>query len=123
MLKPFLKDPVEFVKYCKETKEAYQEELSWYPLNPTGHKVTDHPEHYLPLFPDTIGTGMTSEEPAEAANKDIKCFQIEHAWQGDPIRRNLDTFHRYELVHSGQLFVYFLLAICLLLTAIYICLL
>ena len=90
----FLKDPVEFTKYCKETKELYIAELSWYPLSPTGHKVLDHPEHFLNIFPDTIGTGMTSEEPAESANKDIKRFQIEHAFQGNAQRRNKDTFHR-----------------------------
>ena len=95
MLLPSLsKDPIEFVKYCKETKKAYEDELKFYPLSPTGHKVVDHPEHYLPIFPDTIATGMTTEEPAEAANKDIKRFQIENAWQGNAQRRNLDTFHR-----------------------------
>ena len=70
------------------------DECGFYPLNPTGHKIVDHPEHYLPVFPDTIGTGMTNEEPGENVNKDLKHFQIDHAFQGDAQRRNLDTFHR-----------------------------
>ena len=70
------------------------DELGFWPLSPTGHKIVDHPEHYLDLFPDTIGTGMTTEEPAESANKDLKGFQIDHAWQGNAQRRNLDTFNR-----------------------------
>ena len=37
---------------------------------------------------------MMSEEPAESANKVIKNCQLEHAFQGHPQRRNLDTFHR-----------------------------
>ena len=37
---------------------------------------------------------MMSEEPAESANQDIKNCQLEHAFQGNPQRRNLDTFHR-----------------------------
>ena len=46
------------------------------------------------MFPETIGTGMTSEEASESANKDVKNFQIDHAYQGNPQRRTLDTFHR-----------------------------
>ena len=37
---------------------------------------------------------MMSEEPADSAIKVIKNCQVEHAFQGDPQRRNLDTFHR-----------------------------
>ena len=48
----------------------------------------------MDIFPDTISTGMTSEEPGEAANKDIKRFQLDNSYQGSPQRRNLDTFHR-----------------------------
>ena len=90
----FLKDHDAFIKYCKATKKAYVAECKFYPLSPSLHKIIDHAEHWLPLFPDTIGTGMTSEEASESANKDIKNFQIDHAFQGNPVRRNLDTFHR-----------------------------
>ena len=37
---------------------------------------------------------MMSEEPADSAIKVIKNCQVEHAFQGDPQRRNLGTFHR-----------------------------
>ena len=50
---------------------------------------------------------MMSEEPEESANKDIKNFQLEHAFQGDPQRRNLDTFHRL-IDRSGPAFTAFL---------------
>ena len=74
----------------------YVQECGFYPLNPTGHKAVDHPEHYLDpaVLPETIGTGMNSEEAEECANKDTKSFQIDHSFQGDAQRRNLDTFHR-----------------------------
>ena len=70
------------------------DECRFYPLAPTEHKILDHPEHYLDIFPETIATGMTNEEPGEGVNKDLKSFQIDHAYQGDGQRRNLDTFHR-----------------------------
>ena len=89
-----LKDPDNFIAYCKETKRLYVEECGFYPLSPTGHKILDHPKHYLTVFPSTIATGMTSEEPAEGANKFVKRFQVENAFQGDLQRRNLDVFHR-----------------------------
>ena len=88
------KDRVNFPAYCKETKVMYVGEVGFYPVNPTIHKVFDHTAEFLSIFPSTLSTGMTSEEPAESANKDIKSFQLDHAFQGDPQRRNLDTFHR-----------------------------
>ena len=88
------KHPEKFPAYCKATKDIYNKECGWYPANPTLHKVFDHSGHFLNVFPPTISTGMISEEPGEAANKDLKKFQIEHAFQGDPERRNLDTMHR-----------------------------
>ena len=48
----------------------------------------------MDIFPSTISTGMTNEEPGEGVNKDLKGFQLDHAYQGDPVRRNLDVFHR-----------------------------
>ena len=48
----------------------------------------------MQIFPSTISTGMVSEEPGESANKDLKRFQVENSYQGDPVRRNLDTFNR-----------------------------
>ena len=46
------------------------------------------------MFPETIGTVITSEEASESANKDAKNFQIDHAFQGNSERGNIDTFHR-----------------------------
>ena len=83
LVSSLLKDPDNFIAYCKETKRLYVEECGFYPLSPTGHKILDHPEHYLTVFPSTIATGMTSEEPAEGANKFVKRFQVENAFQGD----------------------------------------
>ena len=37
---------------------------------------------------------MTSEEASESGNKDTKNFQIDHVFQGNPERGNIDTFHR-----------------------------
>ena len=48
----------------------------------------------IALFPSTITSGMLSEEPSESCNKDLKKWQIEHAIQSDPVRRNLDVFNR-----------------------------
>ena len=89
-----LKDKKAFVDYCKATKQLYNQECGWYPLCPTIHKIVDHIEHFMDIFPSTITTGMTSEEPQEAANKDMKRFQLDNAYQGSAQRRNLDTFHR-----------------------------
>ena len=88
------KHRVKFPAYCQETKAMYVNEVGFYPANPTVHKVFDHTAEFLSIFPSTLSTGMTSEEPAESANKDLKSFQLDHAFQGDPQRRNLDTFHR-----------------------------
>ena len=53
---------------------------------------------------------MMSEKPAESANQDIKNCQLEHAFQGDLQRRNLDTFHRLidRSGRSGPAFTVFL---------------
>ena len=88
------KDEVEFPMFCLETKMLYIDECGFYPLNPTFHKVFEHSPEILRLLPATLSSGMTTEEPGECANKDLKSFQIDHAFQGDPQRRNLDTFHR-----------------------------
>ena len=88
------RDRVKFPAFCQEFKKLYVGEVGFYPLNPTAHKVFDHTAEFLSIFPSTLSTGMMSEEPAESANKDIKNFQLDHAFQGCPQRRNLDTFHR-----------------------------
>ena len=45
-------------------------------------------------MPATLSSGMMSEEPGESCNKDAKSFQVDHAFQGDPQQRNLQTFWR-----------------------------
>ena len=37
---------------------------------------------------------MLSEEASEAANKDLKKWQVSHSRQIDPIKRSLDSFNR-----------------------------
>ena len=46
------------------------------------------------LLPATLNSSLTTEQPKKSANKDLKSFQIDHAFQGDSLRRNLETFHR-----------------------------
>ena len=54
----------------------------------------DHAELIMSLMPATLSTGQMSEEPAESCNKDVKNFQLDHCFQGDPIKRNLQLFGR-----------------------------
>ena len=70
------------------------ENVSWYKISPTLHKILEHGSLVLQLFPDSITSGMLSEEPAEASNKTIKGFQLDHSRQDTPQHRNLDVFHR-----------------------------
>ena len=86
--------PLKFQNYCDRIKAVYLENVSWYPLSPTLHKVLEHGSQVLELFPDSLTSGMLSEEPAEASNKDVKKFQISHARQDNPDHRNIDVFHR-----------------------------
>ena len=101
------KNAKKFQAYCTVTKEVYNKELPWYPAPPSLHKMFDHCDDFLKVFPSTLTTGMMSEEPGESANKDIKRFQIENAFQGDPERRNLDTFNRL-IDRSNPKVLYFL---------------
>ena len=45
-------------------------------------------------MPITLSTGHMSEEAGESCNKDVKSFQLDHAFQGDPTQRNLQVFWR-----------------------------
>ena len=86
--------PQKFASYCKEIKELYVNEIPWYPMNVTLHKILEHSSEYLSQLPPTITSGMLTEEPAESANKDIKKFQLSHANQSCPVKRTFDTFNR-----------------------------
>ena len=44
-------------------------------------------------FP-TLTLAHLSEESSEASNLYLKDFQAGHAYQGDVVKRNLNTFHR-----------------------------
>ena len=86
--------PDKFQQFCDGVKDCYLQNVSWYPLSPTLHKVLEHGSQVLELFPDSVTSGMLSEEPSEASNKDVKKFQLEHARQDTVEHRTLDTFHR-----------------------------
>ena len=86
--------PSKFQAYCDELKDCYVENVGWYPLSPTLHKILEHGSQVVELFPDSITSGLLSEEPSEASNKDVKKFQIEHARQDSVEHRMTDTFHR-----------------------------
>ena len=86
--------PQKFQSFCNDIKTTYLESVGWYTLSPTLHKVLEHGSQVLELFPDSITSGMLSEEPAESCNKDLKKFQISHARQDSAEHRNLDVFHR-----------------------------
>ena len=86
--------PQKFQTYCDSVKECYVQNVDWYPLSPTLHKILEHGSQVLELFPDSITSGLLSEEPGESSNKDVKKFQIEHSRQDSVEHRTLDPFHR-----------------------------
>ena len=86
--------PEKFKAFCDNVHNIYLENCAWYRMSPTLHKVLVHGYQVMMLFPDSVTSGMLSEEPAEASNKDVKKFQKEHAPQNCPIARNLAVFNR-----------------------------
>ena len=87
-------DPEKFQSFCNNLKQIYVENVPWYPLSPTLHKVLEHGWEIISLFPESVTSGILSEEPAEASNKDVKKFQKQNARQDSPVHRNLDVFQR-----------------------------
>ena len=96
----------DFVQFCRTAKEVYVRDCAFYPANPTLHKIFDHPDHFLRFFPPTISTGMVSEEGSEGTNKIVRRFQLEHAFQGSPQQRALDTFNRLCDISSPRVLVH-----------------
>ena len=86
--------PEKFQNYCNSLKQIYVNNVEWYPLSPTLHKVLEHGSLVMELFPDSVTSGILSEEPAESSNKDVKRFQTNLARQNSHENRNLDVFHR-----------------------------
>ena len=86
--------PEKFQNYCNSVKQVYLDNVGWYKLSPTLHKILEHGSLVIQLFPDSIMSGVLSEEPAEASNKDVKHFQLNHARQDSHEHRNIDVFHR-----------------------------
>ena len=86
--------PDKFQQFCDDIKDCYLESCAWYNLSPTLHKILVHGSQVIQLFPDTITSGMLSEEPGEASNKTLKHFQAHHARQDSAENRNLSVFHR-----------------------------
>ena len=100
--------PVKFANYCQNLKKIYVENVKWYPLNATFHRIFDHGHEIIRLFPPTITSGMLSEEAVEATNKDLKSFQIKHSRQNRPDLRSLDTFNRQMDRSDPQVCTWFL---------------
>ena len=44
------KNVEKYQAYCTKTKELYSKELSWYPANPSLHKMFDHCADFLNCF-------------------------------------------------------------------------
>ena len=86
--------PEKFKAFCDHIKSIYLENCGWYKMSPTLHKILIHGHEILSLLPDTVTSGMLSEEPAESSNKDVKMFQKYHAPQDSPTKRNLAVFNR-----------------------------
>ena len=86
--------PQKFGDYCKKIKNIYVENLNWYHLSPSLHRILEHGSEIIQLFPKTLTSGHLSEEPAESSNKDVKSYQTQHSRQNDPTLRNIDVFHR-----------------------------
>ena len=55
-------------------------------------QVWEHGAEVMECFPVTIRSGLLSEEPAEASNKDVKAIQLNHSRQNSILNRNCDTF-------------------------------
>lgn len=87
-------DPDKYDAYAQKVDDLYQEHCGWYPQCPGLHKGIKHGADILRMIPPNLSSGLLSEEPAEAANKDVKSFQIDHARQSSLKLRNLDTFNR-----------------------------
>ena len=67
--------PEKFQRFCDDMKNVYLSNVGWYSLSPTLHKILEHGSQVMQLFPDCVTSGILSEEPAEASNKDVKKFQ------------------------------------------------
>lgn len=81
-----------FKNYALDTGKALVAEYPWYFLPPTVHKVLIHGseviEHGL------VSIGELSEEAAEARNKDIKKFRLNHTRKTSRIATNTDLLNR-----------------------------
>ena len=99
--------PEKFQSYCNAVKQVYLDNVGWYSLSPTLHKILEHGSLVLQLFPDSIMSGILSEEPAEASNKDVKHFQIHHARQDSYEHCNVDVFNRQMQRSDPKILHYF----------------
>ena len=86
--------PVKVQQYCKDFKDNYRRQIPWYPLPPSICQVVDHFHQVIQVFPATIRSGMTSEQPQEHINKFIVEFQTKHSRQIGYVERNTDTMNR-----------------------------
>ena len=76
--------PSEFGKYCKKILGIYFNDLNWYRMIPSVHKILVHGEELLEELykvAPTIAPGQLSEEPSEHFNKFLKNDEIAHAPQ------------------------------------------
>ena len=87
-------DPEKFQAFCDDLKKCYLDNVGWYKLSPTLHKILEHGSQVIELFPDSITSGFLSEEPAEASNKHVKYFQKSHGQQNSAENRNKSVFNR-----------------------------
>ena len=70
-------DPDKFSNICSETKDIYFENIRWFCLPPTLHKVLQHGREIIASCPLPIG--LTKEEASEAKNKFIRNFRLHHS--------------------------------------------
>jgi hypothetical protein len=92
---PYEVDPEKFQALCDRFKEVFfdpQNNVSWYKLPPTVHKVLFHGAAILRKSP--VPVGLLSEECSEANNKCMRRFQEHHARQTSKKNNLSDIFFR-----------------------------
>ncbi len=81
-----------FGLFCKETLDLYMQEVGWFNIPPTLHKILVHGKEIIKACPVPIG--WTSEESSEANNKFIRKYLSHHTRKTSHLDTMSDLFHR-----------------------------
>ena len=90
-----------FEMICQETKSLYFENVAWYSMPPTIHKILEHGRQIIAECP--VPFGLTNEEASEANNKVLRGFRLHHSRRTSWRHGVQDLFQRLMDISDPQI--------------------